>query len=208
MTWLKWAKNSTMQIFYYFLLCLQWRLEMYFVLNPFHDWFANLISSCSGWEFYQMLMSEQHLFLTIFLVTFGGLLLCWTYILYFLFWAGIAIFYGYGWNSRHRSDRIISFQEESKFCLPPFVLDPHYWVWMWKQVQEKVKSGIFGALHQVSDGEVGKFVVKELCIQWWTWKCGISWKCVKQFCENITFVDNKLDGKFRFGSCCWECTML
>lgn len=100
------------------------------------------------------------------------------------------------------------FQEESKFCLPPFVLDPHYWVWMWKQVQEKVKSGIFGALHQVSDGEVGKFVVKELCIQWWTWKCGISWKCVKQFCENITFVDNKLDGKFRFGSCCWECTML
>lgn len=42
---------------------------MYFVLNPFHDWFANLISSCSEWEFSQMLMSEQHLFLTIFLVT-------------------------------------------------------------------------------------------------------------------------------------------
>lgn len=125
-----------------------------------------------------------------FLSHFGGLLLCWTYILYFLFWAGIAIFYGYGWNSRHRSDRVMSFQEESKFCLPPFVLDPHYWVWMWNQVQGKVISRIFGALHQVSDGEVGKFVVEELCIQWWTWKCGIFWKCVKQFYKNVTFVDN------------------
>ena len=59
-----------------------------------------------------------------FLSHFGGLLLCWTYILYFLFWAGIAIFYGYGWNSRHRSDRIMSFQEESKFCLPPVCIRP------------------------------------------------------------------------------------
>lgn len=34
--------------------------------------------------------------LNYFLSHFGGLLLCWTYILYFLFWTGIAIFYGYG----------------------------------------------------------------------------------------------------------------
>lgn len=178
-----------------------------FCTQPLSWLVCKLISSCSGWEFSQMLMSEQHLFLTIFLVT---LEVCYyaelTYCIS-CFGQALQYFMGYGWNSRHRSDRIMSFQEESKFCLPPFVLDPHYWVWMWNQVQEKVKSRISGALHRVSDGEVGKFVVKELCIQWWTWKCEFFWKCVKQFCKNITFVDNKLDGKLRFGSCCWECTM-
>lgn len=113
-----------------------------FCTQPLSWLVCKLISSCSGWEFSQMLMSEQHLFLTIFLVT---LEVCYyaelTYCIS-CFGQALQYFMGYGWNSRHRSDRIMSFQEESKFCLPPFVLDPHYWVWMWNQVQEKVKSRV------------------------------------------------------------------